>query len=34
MIGQILLCFSFVFAVIAALFIDSVQSPPFRVQFG
>jgi hypothetical protein len=34
MIGQILLCFAFVFAIIAALFVDSVASPPIRVHFG
>jgi len=34
MIGQILLVFAFVFAVIAALFIDAVASPPFKVHFG
>ena len=34
MIGQILLVFAFVFAVIAALFVDAVASPPLRVHFG
>jgi len=34
MIGTILMVFAFVFAVIAALFIDQVASPPLRVHFG
>jgi hypothetical protein len=34
MVGQILLVFSFVFAVIAALFITSVSRPPIAIHFG
>jgi len=34
MVGQILLCFAFVFAVIAALFVTSAAHPPFSVHFG
>lgn len=34
MLGQILLVFGFVFAVIAALFIDTLPAPPIRVHFG
>jgi hypothetical protein len=34
MLSQILLCFAFVFAVIAALFITSVQRPPMAIHFG
>lgn len=34
MIGQILLVFAFVFAVIAALFVTTVSRPPISVHFG
>jgi len=34
MIGQILMVFAFVFAVIAALFTTSVSRPPISVHFG
>jgi hypothetical protein len=34
MINQILLVFAFVFAVIAALFITTVNRPPVTVHFG
>ena len=34
MIGQILLVFAFVFAVIAALFVTAVSRPPISLHFG
>ena len=34
MIGQILVVFAFVFAVIAALFSAAIARPPFNVHFG
>jgi hypothetical protein len=34
MLGQILLCFAFVFAVIAALFVTTVARPPVSIHFG
>jgi len=34
MIGQILLVFGFVFAVIAALFATTMNRPPINVHFG
>ena len=34
MIAQILLVFAFVFAVIAALFVTTVQRPPIAIHFG
>lgn len=34
MIGQILLVFAFVFAVIAALFVTTVNRPPISIHFG
>jgi hypothetical protein len=34
MIGQILMVFAFVFAVIAALFVTEVSRPPIAVHFG
>lgn len=34
MISQILLVFAFVFAVIAALFVTTVQRPPIAIHFG
>ena len=34
MVGQILLVFAFVFAVIAALFVAEVSRPPITVHFG
>jgi len=34
MLGQILLCFAFVFAVIAALFLTTVQRGLLTVHFG
>jgi hypothetical protein len=34
MIGTILLCFAFVFAIIAALFVTEVSRPPIAVHFG
>ena len=34
MLGQILLVFAFVFAVIAAIFITTVARPPLNVHFG
>jgi hypothetical protein len=34
MLGQILLVFAFVFAIIAALFVTTVQRPPLAVHFG
>ena len=34
MIGEILLVFAFVFAIIAALFVDSVARPNFTIHFG
>ena len=34
MIGQILLVFAFVFAVIAALFVTTVARPPLALHFG
>ena len=34
MLNQILLVFAFVFAVIAALFVTTVQRPPIAVHFG
>lgn len=34
MISQILLVFAFVFAVIAALFVEAMPAPPIRVHFG
>lgn len=34
MLGQILLVFAFVFAVIAALFVTTVQRPPISIHFG
>ena len=34
MVSTILLYFAFVFAAIAALFIDAVDRPPIRINFG
>ena len=34
MLGQILLVFAFVFAVIAALFVAEVNRPPLTIHFG
>jgi hypothetical protein len=34
MIAQILLVFAFVFAVIAALFVSTVNRPPLAIHFG
>jgi hypothetical protein len=34
MLGQILLVFAFVFAVIAALFVTTVSRPPISIHFG
>lgn len=34
MVGQILLVFAFVFAVIAALFTEVLNRPPLNVHFG
>jgi lipopolysaccharide export LptBFGC system permease protein LptF len=34
MIGLILLVFAFVFAVIAAVFVTSVNRPPIAIHFG
>lgn len=34
MIGQILMVFAFVFAVIAAVFITTVSRPPVSLHFG
>jgi hypothetical protein len=34
MLAQILMVFAFVFAVIAAIFVESVPAPPIRVHFG
>jgi hypothetical protein len=34
MLGQILMVFAFVFAVIASLFITTVQRPPISLHFG
>lgn len=34
MIGQILLVFAFVFAIIAALFVVNVARPPISIHFG
>lgn len=34
MVGQILLVFAFVFAVIAALFTTALARPPFSIHFG
>jgi len=34
MIGQILLCFAFVFAIIAALFVTEISRSPFSIHFG
>lgn len=34
MISTILLCFAFVFAVIAALFVTTVARPPISIHFG
>lgn len=34
MIGQILLVFAFVFAVIAAVFVTNVSRPPISIHFG
>jgi hypothetical protein len=34
MLGTILLVFAFVFAAIAALFVDSVNRPPIVISFG
>jgi hypothetical protein len=34
MVGQILMVFAFVFAVIAALFTVNLARPPFAVHFG
>lgn len=34
MISQILLVFAFVFAVIAALFVTTVNRPPIAIHFG
>jgi hypothetical protein len=34
MLGTILLVFAFVFAAIAALFIDTISRPPLAVHFG
>jgi hypothetical protein len=34
MLSTILLCFAFVFATIAALFITTVQRPPIAIHFG
>lgn len=34
MLGMILLVFAFVFAAIAALFIESLARPPITVHFG
>jgi hypothetical protein len=34
MIGQILMVFAFVFAVIAALFVTTVARPPISIHFG
>jgi hypothetical protein len=34
MLGQILMVFAFVFAVIAALFVTTVSRPPIAIHFG
>jgi hypothetical protein len=34
MVGQILLVFAFVFAVIAALFVAEISRPPISIHFG
>lgn len=34
MLGQILMVFAFVFAVIAALFVTTVSRPPISIHFG
>ena len=34
MVSTILLYFAFVFAIIAALFVDVVDRPPIRINFG
>jgi hypothetical protein len=34
MLGQILLVFAFVFAVIASLFVTNIARPPLAVHFG
>lgn len=34
MIAQILLVFAFVFAVIAAIFVTTVNRPPLAIHFG
>jgi hypothetical protein len=34
MLGQILIVFAFVFAVIAALFVTTVSRPPVSIHFG
>jgi hypothetical protein len=34
MIGQILMVFAFVFAIIAALFVAEVNRPPLAIHFG
>jgi hypothetical protein len=34
MLGQILLVFAFVFAVIAAVFVTTVSRPPIALHFG
>ena len=34
MLGQILMVFAFVFAVIAALFVTTIARPPLSVHFG
>ena len=34
MLGMILLVFAFVFAVIAALFVTTVNRPPIAIHFG
>jgi len=34
MLGQILMVFAFVFAVIAALFTETIARPPINLHFG
>jgi hypothetical protein len=34
MIGNILLVFAFVFAIIASVFVERVDKPPFSIHFG
>lgn len=34
MLGQILMVFAFVFAIIAAVFITQVNRPPLSIHFG